>query len=187
MREDWCNALRVLLIYTPELQGNVLHFHLAKRWNMFHWAKTSLLLIFLPQVDLDIPSVKLAESQWEVPKETVTFLDVISWSHAFVCACVYICIYIVTHTLSSNTSFCLHPSFAIRRFSIGLGTVACLAFSSRFRANRHIRQPAAEEGEKLLTTTCLSMLYTVWLSLPPHTAPLITAVLVASTSKYLCL
>lgn len=56
-------------------------------------------------------------------------------------------IFLHTHTLSSNTSFCLHPSFPLRRFSVRLGTAALLAFSGQFGANSRTSARSRGRGE----------------------------------------
>lgn len=61
--------------------------------------------------------------------------------------CVRVCVFLRTHTLSSNTSFCLHPSFPLRRFGVRLGTAARLACSGRFGANSRTSACSRGRGE----------------------------------------
>lgn len=51
------------------------------------------------------------------------------------CAYIYACIYLHTH--SSTTSFSHHPGFLVSRFTTRTLTTACLSFSSQLRAKRY--------------------------------------------------
>lgn len=111
---------------------------------MLHWAGNSWLMIFLPPVDLNIPLVKLSE--WEVPKEIVTFLDVMSKSRFFLPfflmhVCIYIC---MEGFLHAHTPATLHS--AVTPVSLQGGSASGWGRSAAILEPTDPGQPAKRKG-----------------------------------------